>query len=89
MDIFIIHRKRIQDNEFARFGKRSMQQEPIYRRGGGESQSHSSPADLKEEATDISDLMDETLRLLMKAKKLAWMQQARDVLAARAQDNHV
>jgi len=74
-----------------RFGKRSMQQEPIYRRGvgGTESQSHSSQVDLTEEATDLSDLMDETLRLLMRGKKLAWLQQARDVLAARAQDNHM
>ena len=68
-----------------------MQQEPIYRRGvgGTESQSHSSQVDLTEEATDLSDLMDETLRLLMRGKKLAWLQQARDVLAARAQDNHM
>ena len=79
----------MQDNEFARFGKRSMQQESIYRRGGAESPSHSSPADLTEEATDLSDWMDETVRLLMRGKNLAWLQQARDVLAARAQDKHM
>ena len=61
--------------------------------GGGadstENRNHPSTVD-HVGAMDLSGLMDETLRLLMRGKKLAWLQQAKEVMEARAEaeDNH-
>ena len=68
-----------------------MQNDRISWRGGADStenQNHPSTVDHLE-AAELSDLMDEKLRMLMRGKKLAWLQQARAVLAARAEDNHL
>ena len=62
----------------------------ISKRGGAGSIEHPSYPFMADqaEAADLSDLVDETLRLLMRGKKLAWLQQAREVLAAQAEENH-
>ena len=65
-----------------------MQQERISWGGGADSTENRNYPSMVD-PTEATDLMDETLRLLMRGKKLARMQQAREVLAARAEDNHL
>ena len=67
-----------------------MQQERISWGGGADSTENGNyPSMVDPMEAEATDLMDETLRLLMRGKKLARLQQAREVLAARAEDNHL
>ena len=79
---------------FDRFGKRSMPKVSSWRGGGGAlSTEQGYPARSMDAAvaavptTDMSDLMDETLQLLMKGKKLERLQQVRQALAEARTDN--
>ena len=76
---------------FDRFGKRSMPKVSSWRGGGGalstEQGSLARSMDAAVPTTDMSDLMDETLQLLMKGKKLERLQQVRQALAEARTDN--